>query len=75
MKKPKPLIGEYSWLGIVNICLLQWFCIRLQAALNFPTCEKITRFQITGPVLPLTGWNTPYQWLGTRRILTIWTFK
>lgn len=61
MKQPKPVFRGYSWLGILNMLLLQWFFIRLQL-----TCDKgeIVSWKIIGPVVPLTGWWSKYIFLG-----------
>jgi hypothetical protein len=61
MKQPKPILFGYSWLGIINMVIIQWLFIRLQA-----TCDKgqIVRFDFIGPIVPLTGWWGPYVRIG-----------
>jgi hypothetical protein len=62
--KYKPILFGYSWIGILNILLLQWFFVRLQA-----TADKdmnITKFEIIGPIVPMTGWWSKYVWLSKR---------
>ncbi len=59
--KAKPIFFGYSWVGLLNQILLQWFFIRLQCTANGN--NEIIRYQIMGFVLPLTGWWSDYVWL------------
>ena len=64
MKQPKPILLGYSWLGILNMSLLQWFFIRLQATADN---GQIVKFNVIGPIVPLTGWWSRYIWLYRRK--------
>jgi len=59
--KYRKILG-YSWIGWLNIILLQWLFIRLQVNIDNDTNE-IVKFRIIGPIFPLTGWNSPYTWV------------
>jgi hypothetical protein len=61
MKQPQPILFGYSWLGILNMAILQWLFIRLQATVEN---GQIVKFKVIGPVVPLTGWWSPYVFLG-----------
>lgn len=53
-------------LGPLNIYLLQWFFIRLQAvAAGSPL--RIIKWEILRWVVPCTGWWSPYTFIGRRR--------
>jgi hypothetical protein len=60
MKQPTPIFRGYSWLGILNMLVIQWFFIRLQL-----TCDGgvIVGWKLIGFIVPLTGWWSPYIWL------------
>lgn len=64
MKLNKRLFG-YTWLGWLNILLLQWFFVRLQATMDEHTLV-IEKLEFIGPVVPCTGWFSNYIWLGNR---------
>jgi hypothetical protein len=36
MKAPRYRIHGWSWLGILNFVLIQWFFVRLEATVNTP---------------------------------------
>jgi hypothetical protein len=52
-------------LGLLNFCLLQWFCFRLARVVDVETGRRIS-FALLGWPLPLTGWWTPYIFIGGR---------
>lgn len=52
---------DYSWFGILNQLLLQWFFVRLQVACDSDDPElNIIRLDLIAPVVPLTGWWSDY---------------
>lgn len=61
--RAKPILFGYSWIGILNQLLLQWFFIRLEASLDNAKDRRIVALRIIGPILPLTGWWSKYIWL------------
>jgi len=44
----------------------QWFCVRLAKIVNTET-GNVEGYTFIGPVLPLTGWNSKYIWIGKRK--------
>jgi hypothetical protein len=48
----RTLLG-YTWVGWLNILLLQWFGFRVFYVLEG---GRATAYGLTGPTLPLTGW-------------------
>lgn len=51
------LIGNKSWLGILNIIIIQWFCMRVEAEVDDLTNRNITKFNLIGFIVPVTGWR------------------
>jgi hypothetical protein len=60
--KYKPIMLGYSWIGLLNLVLLQWLFVRVQATVD-TTSGEITKFKIIGPIVPMTGWWSKYIWL------------
>ena len=60
MKYKRNILG-YSWVGIINIVILQWMFVRLRVTTD--SAENIRKLDIIGPILPLTGWRSDYVWL------------
>jgi hypothetical protein len=56
----------YSWVGWLNMLVLQWWLICLQVALCAKTGKSV-RWKLIGPLVPLTGWWSPYVWLWRRK--------
>jgi hypothetical protein len=56
-----------TWLGLLNFLVLQWFFIRLQETVDEKT-EAHERWDIIGPIVPLTGWWNRYWYVGRRPI-------
>ncbi len=75
--KAKPLIGNKSWLGLLNIILLQWFFIRLEAEVDNAQDRNILSLNILAFVVPVTGWRTTGQYIfvGPMRRWNIWSIK
>jgi hypothetical protein len=53
----RPIVGSYSTLGLLNILVLQWLFVRLQATVNG---SKLLRLELIGFILPMTGWFNDY---------------
>lgn len=53
-------VNKRTWLGWLNIIVLQWFFIRL--ARNFRD-DELTGFSVIGLILPMTGWGLPYAYI------------
>ena len=51
MKNPKKKLFCYTWVGWLNIILLQWFFIRLAYG---------SKWKIIGPIVPMTGWKNNF---------------
>ncbi len=51
-----------TWLKFVNKFICQWFFIRLTKHLNFDTKE--IRYSIQYWIVPTTGWNTNFKYIG-----------
>jgi hypothetical protein len=63
-------------LGILNFGLLQWFFIRLSKAVILRSSGRIVSWAILCPVVPLTGWWSPYRSLGLSiRLIGLWEAK
>lgn len=65
MRYPERSFLGYTWVGWLNIVLLQWFWLRLQGSIDN---DRPTQWQIITPVAPLTGWRSNY-WPKNRRVL------
>lgn len=52
-----------SWLGWLNLLLIQWSGWRLGRIMDG---EHTVRYAWIGPVWPMTGWwaSNPYRWIG-----------
>ena len=61
--KIRPVVGDYSWIGIANMVLFQWLFIRLEATLVSRENPTVHHLRFIGPILPLTGWWSDYRWL------------
>lgn len=48
----------YSWVGWLNIIILQWFFIRLYYSVNEQ--NSIECYGFLFPIVPLTGWWSDY---------------
>lgn len=66
-------------INILNIFILQWFFVRIQDGIqmkhkNRGCFDFQHRFELTGFVLPLTGWYNQYFTIGKRWVigLTKW---
>lgn len=57
MKYPDKEFCGFTWVGWLNIFILQWFFVRLQGAIEE---DGKTQWQIIIPVVPLTGWFSDY---------------
>jgi hypothetical protein len=68
MNYPTRKFLGFTWVGWLNILLVQWFCARLQGCIDDED-GKTTWFIIT-PVAPLTGWKTNY-WPKKRKMFKI----
>lgn len=53
-------------LGLLNRVLLQWFFVRLAKVVDVRTGRRVRWTMLLG-VCPLTGWSTPYRFIGRRR--------
>lgn len=54
----KAIAFGYSWLGLLNVCLLQWLFVRLEGEVN--SSGVVLAFNVIGPIVPLTGWTFGY---------------
>lgn len=68
--RARPLFWGYSWVGILNQLIIQWFFIRLQVTCNSMEDRNIEALSIIGFILPLTGWWNDYVFLGRKHSLT-----
>ena len=57
MKNPTKKIFGKTWVGMLNIVILQWFFIRLSYGDNW---------RILYWILPITGWFSNYVYLNKR---------
>lgn len=48
----------YSWIGWLNITILQWFFVRLYYVENDQ--NNIENYGLMFPIVPLTGWWSNY---------------
>ena len=55
-----------SRLGLLNFFVLQWVCIRLQQTVDEHDGSH-ERWDIIGPIVPLTGWWQRYIWMLPKR--------
>jgi len=61
--KLEPVFRGYTWVGILNQVILQWFFIRFQAEVTDKEDLTVESFKIIGFVVPLTGWWSDYIWV------------
>jgi hypothetical protein len=64
MKAPRYRIYGWSWLGVLNFVVLQWFFVRLEASIETPVIpgkSEMTLGWITH-IVPLTGWWGYYRY-------------
>lgn len=52
----------FSWVGWLNILLLQWFFVRLQVSVDDD--GTVLAYHIIGWILPLTGWFVHNDYIG-----------
>lgn len=52
----------HTWLGWLNIIVLQWFCIRLAQSIDMTTQDR--KWFILKWIVPTTGWNSDYKFIG-----------
>lgn len=57
MRNPTKKILGKTWVGWLNILLLQWFCIRL----GYGNEWKILKW-----IVPCTGWWSDYRYIGRK---------
>lgn len=67
MNYPEKTLFNKTWVGWLNIFILQWFFIRLQGSIED---KNMTKWQLILPVLPLTGWFSDYK-PNNRRTITL----
>lgn len=73
MKYPTKRFFGLSWVGWLNVLILQWFFVRLQGAFDeHEDGTTATYWALILPVIPLTGWWSNYV-PGTRR--EVWIGK
>lgn len=58
----KPRSWGYSFMVILNMLLLQWFCVRMYAVLSLTGCGCF-KIGVIGFVVPMTGWWSNYVWI------------
>lgn len=64
--KLKEIAFGYTWVGLLNQVLLQWFFIRLQVTVKDKNDMTINGWGVIGFMLPLTGWwawAPKYKWV------------
>jgi hypothetical protein len=63
MKPPRRYKG-WSWVGVVNFLILQWFFVRLYGTVFIEDSgREVMVLSTIGPVVPLTGWWNDFWWL------------
>lgn len=50
-----------TWIGWLNIFLIQWFFVRVSYGLNDK--GRLKGIRLLGFVVPCTGWRSNYIWL------------
>lgn len=65
MRPPRRKVFGFTWLYLLNFLFLQWFCFRL-AYTHYPALER-TVWSILRWPLPLTGWWSPYRYIGGKK--------
>lgn len=53
----------YTWVGLLNLLVLQWFFIRLAYTIDTKT-GAIVSWDILKWVAPLSGWNSDFKYVG-----------
>lgn len=61
LTKRKSFFG-HTWLGWLNLIILQWFFIRLAEELDLQNMHR--KWTILRWVIPTTGWKSDYIFLG-----------
>ncbi len=62
MRKPRYRVLGWSWLGVVNFLIIQWFFVRLEGVSDSKESTEM-ELGIRGWIMPLTGWwNKYWQW-------------
>lgn len=59
--KVRPILFGYSWVGILNFILIQWFFIRI--CVGADENRNITMVYTIGLIVPLTGWWNDFLWI------------
>lgn len=59
----KPILLGYTWVGILNQLVLQWFFVRLQVTVVGKDDPTVGSVKLIGFILPLTGWWSNYVWV------------
>lgn len=75
-------VKRATWLGILNMGLLQWFGVRLVRHVETVPAANVAEggvglgptvaFSILRWVWPLTGWWTDFRWFARRDYLYVW---
>lgn len=65
MKAPRVRILGWSWLGVVNFLIVQWFFVRIEADAETPIVpgESTMTLHWKPRVVPLTGWWSDYRYV------------
>jgi len=65
MKAPLIRIFGWSWLGVVNFLIVQWFFVRIEATVETPVVPGKSEMTLAWktPVVPLTGWWSDYKYV------------
>lgn len=64
MKKKHRKKHKWTWLGILNFLILQWFFVRLAKEVRF---GKVERYHLLTGIVPFTGWWSNYIYVGKVR--------
>jgi hypothetical protein len=56
-------LPNWGWYGWLNFLVLQWFFVRL---IKCQSSARGTWYEVTGFMLPLTGWWGSYVWIGPK---------
>lgn len=63
---------RWTWLAALNYVVVQWFGARL-ARVEDDATGRVTGWALLVGVVPLTGWTTPYRYVGrAARVVTLW---
>ena len=61
MQTPQYKFFGESWVGWLNILILQWFFIRLAYSINLN--NQHTKYLILKWIVPTTGWWSDYKYI------------